>query len=204
MANIDAGRVQASIMKKKIAATPPIRWWGFIYGDLCSSIIQNTSITTNLQGCVCQGWGPLPLLKTYLRHPALHTDESIWKHGHESDGNQGLFYDAVEMEGDQICNEEAHVEALADTSADKSMQDADATADRFVLVNQDAIDKLKVPELKEELKNHGIKGKRKKSDLKQQLKKAMHDMLPVMAEPSLAANTDGASMKWMSLMADAA
>eukprot|EP00957_Ditylum_brightwellii_P043106 3265360-Ditylum_brightwellii.AAC.1 len=84
------------------------------------------------------------------------------------------------------------------------MQDADATVDRFVLVNQDAIDKLKVPGSKEESKKCGIKGKGKKSDLKQQLKKAMCDMLPMLAELSLAANTGDASMKWMPLVPDAA
>eukprot|EP00957_Ditylum_brightwellii_P045603 3458885-Ditylum_brightwellii.AAC.1 len=85
------------------------------------------------------------------------------------------------MEGGQIF-EEALVEVVTDTPANKPRQDTDSTADRFVLVNQDAIDKLKVPELKEQLMKYDIKGKGKNSDLKKQLKKVMPDLLPVLAE----------------------
>eukprot|EP00957_Ditylum_brightwellii_P086802 6605533-Ditylum_brightwellii.AAC.1 len=53
--------------------------------------------------------------------------------------------------------------------------------DDFVLIPQEDIDKLNMQELKEDLKKCGIKGKGKKSELKEQLEKRMHAMLPVLS-----------------------
>eukprot|EP00957_Ditylum_brightwellii_P145586 11084740-Ditylum_brightwellii.AAC.1 len=76
------------------------------------------------------------------------------------------------MEGSQVFNQEELVEAVADIPADKPMQDVDATTSR------------------------------KKHDQRQQLGKAMYNMLPVLAELAVATNTGGASMKWMPLVPD--
>eukprot|EP00957_Ditylum_brightwellii_P052940 4014030-Ditylum_brightwellii.AAC.1 len=77
------------------------------------------------------------------------------------------------MGGEQVFDEESLVDAVVDAPTDKCRQDVDSTRDTFVSVNQDAIDNLKVPKLKEELREYGIKGKGKASHLKEQLKKAM-------------------------------
>mmetsp|Transcript_3515 Transcript_3515/g.5447 ORF Transcript_3515/g.5447 Transcript_3515/m.5447 type:complete len:534 (-) Transcript_3515:133-1734(-) len=125
--------------------------------------------------------------------------EAAWENGYDSDGNQGPFYDAVELEGEQIYDEEALVEAVADLPGDVSTAGG-TSEDVFVLLTQDEINKLKVAELKEELKKRGIKGKGKKAELQEQLIKAMEEKRPVLSQASLSASTGDASMQWMPLV----
>eukprot|EP00957_Ditylum_brightwellii_P199979 15244779-Ditylum_brightwellii.AAC.1 len=65
------------------------------------------------------------------------------------------------MEGEQGFNKEALAEKITDMPADRCTTDVVTTTDEFALIPQEAMDKMKVSEVKEDLKKCGTKGKRK-------------------------------------------
>ena len=125
-----------------------------------------------------------PLLRSFK-----NMDESMFEKGYDSDGERGPFFDQVLSEGELVCPEESFageecVRESARGGADRFSPDSPNVA----AVTEDApeepkdVKKMKVVELKEELKkrNQPIRGN--KAELQERLLDAMQNNAPLVAD----------------------
>ena len=126
--------------------------------------------------------------------------EILFSQGYDSDGliaeyypEQGLIelenYSKIEI---GLC-EEGAVRELAPAIA----------ASRFVLIPDNEMKKLKVDELRRELKNRGISTGGLKKDLQARLKKAMKDRVPIVSaltKEAASATVFGEGVYWKTLV----
>jgi hypothetical protein len=96
-------------------------------------------------------------------------------------------FDAIEEEGVQDFDEDAVGEAEEDSlqivanSSETAATSTAAASESIVIINNDAIDKLRVQELKDELGKRGLNKKGRKTELVQRLKEAMTNRIPILS-----------------------
>jgi hypothetical protein len=123
---------------------------------------------------------PREIVLQQAQSPVVHLQKEFDNiNGYDSD--KGTFYDAVNKEGLLIQEEEALPDDSTPPEVDKVVAEvAEAEEDdQFVFISDADIDKLKVADLKEELKKRGLILFSKKAELIERLKQGMLLRVPL-------------------------
>mgnify|MGYP003326642903 FL=1 len=107
-------------------------------------------------------------------------DEAVNETGYDSDGCEGPFYEGVKVEGTLIVDDEEEV-GVAGIEVAAMAENGENPKNPEVL-EIDAVDKMKVLELKAELKKRGVSIRGKKEELINRLKKAIEEKMPIVGE----------------------
>ena len=107
-------------------------------------------------------------------------DEAVNETGYDSDGCEGPFYEGVKAKGTLIVDDEEEV-GVAGIEVAAMAENGENPKNPEVL-EIDAVDKMKVVELKAELKKRGVSIRGKKEELINRLKKAIEEKMPIVGE----------------------
>ena len=126
-----------------------------------------------------------------VQRPKMTTNmEERFELGYDSDQEVGPFLDAVEEEGDQILDEkevpnEGEAVVTEDPHQNEGQEEQQPaimpqlSMDVFIPIEEGLIDKMKVSELRDELSIHELSTCGKKTELKDQLRKALAEKVYV-------------------------
>ena len=121
------------------------------------------------------GLPPTPPMRSLIS-----IDEGINETGYDSDGYKGPFYEGIKAEGTLIIDDEEEV-GVAGIEVASTAENRENPKNPEVL-GIDMVDKMKVVELKAELKKRGVSIRGKKEELINRLKKAIEEKMPIVGE----------------------